>query len=145
MRVSRGTLIAACVLMAVPACLSASPKHISTKLHAHASVKHSSTRHTKTSHPLLAHAVASRAGFHHEISAVAMPSERATQIQTALIKQGYLSGEPSGSWDSQTVAAMEKLQADNGWQSKVTPDSRALIKLGLGPEQAHETAQNSPH
>jgi hypothetical protein len=65
-----------------------------------------------------------------------MPSERATEIQTALIKQGYLSGEPSGVWDAQTTAAMAKLQADNGWQSKITPDSRALIKLGLGPQQA---------
>jgi hypothetical protein len=29
---------------------------------------------------------------------------------------------------------MQKLQAENGWQSKITPDSRALIKLGLGPQ-----------
>jgi hypothetical protein len=43
---------------------------------------------------------------------------------------------------------MEKLQADNGWQSKITPDSRALIKLGLGPnsdtEQSHEEIPVSP-
>ena len=31
---------------------------------------------------------------------------------------------------------MEKLQADNGWQTKLVPDSRALIKLGLGPSSA---------
>jgi hypothetical protein len=59
--------------------------------------------------------------------------ERATEIQTALIKAGYLSGTPSGTWDSQSQAAMEKLQADNGWQTKLVPDSRAIIKLGLGP------------
>lgn len=28
---------------------------------------------------------------------------------------------------------MTRFQSDNGWQSKVVPDSRALIKLGLGP------------
>jgi hypothetical protein len=28
---------------------------------------------------------------------------------------------------------MEKLQADNGWQTRIVPDSRAIIKLGLGP------------
>jgi hypothetical protein len=28
---------------------------------------------------------------------------------------------------------MTKVQADNGWQTKLVPDSRALIKLGLGP------------
>jgi hypothetical protein len=60
---------------------------------------------------------------------------RATELQTALIKYGYLTGSPSGTWDVQTQAAMQKLQADNGWQTKLVPDSRAIIKLGLGPAQ----------
>jgi hypothetical protein len=30
---------------------------------------------------------------------------------------------------------MQKFQEDNGWQTKLIPDSRAIIKLGLGPEQ----------
>jgi hypothetical protein len=64
---------------------------------------------------------------------LAMDHDRATAIQTALIKQGYLSGEASGTWDAQSMTAMQKLQADNGWQTKIVPDSRALIKLGLGP------------
>lgn len=63
---------------------------------------------------------------------------RATQIQHALIKAGYMTGEPSGHWDATTQAAMEKLQSDNGWQTKLIPDSRALIKLGLGP--GHDVA-----
>ncbi len=62
--------------------------------------------------------------------------ERATQIQTALIASGYMAGSPSGTWDPQTQAAMEKLQADNGWQTKLVPDARAIIKLGLGPSNA---------
>ncbi|MDR3746393.1 MAG: peptidoglycan-binding domain-containing protein [Acidobacteriaceae bacterium] len=62
--------------------------------------------------------------------------ERATQIQTALIRSGYLTGDPSGHWDNETQAAMEKLQADNGWQTRLVPDSRALIKLGLGSSTA---------
>ena len=61
---------------------------------------------------------------------------RATEIQTALIKAGYLSGEPSGHWDAQSEAAMVKFQSDNGWQTKLVPDSRALIKLGLGPDNS---------
>jgi hypothetical protein len=32
---------------------------------------------------------------------------------------------------------MQKYQADNGWQSKQVPDSRALIKMGLGPDHEH--------
>ena len=63
----------------------------------------------------------------------AMSSERATEIQAALIRQGYLAGEPTGTWDSASIAAMQKLQGDNNWQTKLVPDSRALIKLGLGP------------
>jgi len=61
---------------------------------------------------------------------------RATEIQTALIQHGYLTGQPSGHWDAATEAAMAKLQADNGWQTKLVPDSRALIKIGLGPASA---------
>ncbi|MEZ2346581.1 peptidoglycan-binding protein [Terriglobus sp. RCC_193] len=62
----------------------------------------------------------------------AIDNSRATQIQTALVKAGYLK-EASGHWDSESQAAMQKLQGDNGWQTKLVPDSRALIKLGLGP------------
>jgi peptidoglycan hydrolase-like protein with peptidoglycan-binding domain len=60
---------------------------------------------------------------------------RASQIQASLIKSGYLSGEASGHWDAQTQTAMQKFQEDNGWQTKLIPDSRAIIKLGLGPTQ----------
>jgi hypothetical protein len=61
--------------------------------------------------------------------------ERAREIQSALIREHYLTGEPSGQWDAESQAAMTKFQADQGWQTKLTPDSRALIKLGLGPNQ----------
>ena len=60
--------------------------------------------------------------------------ERTREIQSALIREHYLTGEPSGVWDSQSKEAMMRFQEANGWQSKVTPDSRALIKLGLGPD-----------
>lgn len=70
--------------------------------------------------------------------------ERATQIQAALIKAGYLSGQPSGHWDTASAAAMQKVQADNGWQTKLVPDSRALIKLGLGPNTASADAPAAP-
>lgn len=61
--------------------------------------------------------------------------DRAKEIQTALIREHYMTGEPTGQWDSESQAAMTKFQADQGWQTKITPDSRALIKLGLGPNQ----------
>lgn len=58
---------------------------------------------------------------------------RAMQIQTALTSAGYLQGEPTGHWDASTQSAMQRYQADHGWQTKLIPDSRAIIKLGLGP------------
>jgi peptidoglycan hydrolase-like protein with peptidoglycan-binding domain len=64
-------------------------------------------------------------------------AERTHQIQEALIRQHYMSGSPSGKWDDSTEAALRKFQADNGWQNKTVPDSRALIKLGLGPNHDH--------
>jgi hypothetical protein len=64
-------------------------------------------------------------------------SERAIQIQQALIREHYLSGDPSGEWDSASIAAMKKYQSDHGWQTKLTPDARALKKLGLGPDYSN--------
>ncbi len=66
----------------------------------------------------------------------AIDSQRVTDIQKALVREHYLSSEPSGKWDADTQAAMLKFQADQGWQTKLTPDSRALIKLGLGPNHS---------
>ena len=66
----------------------------------------------------------------------AMNPERVREIQAALIREKYMAGEPNGVWDSRSKAAMQKFQKDQGWQSKVVPDSRALIKLGLGPDHA---------
>jgi hypothetical protein len=63
--------------------------------------------------------------------------KRAQQIQQALVREHYLDGKTSGVWDDATQKAMQRYQADNGWQSKTTPDARALIKLGLGPDHNH--------
>jgi peptidoglycan hydrolase-like protein with peptidoglycan-binding domain len=71
----------------------------------------------------------------------AIEPERVTQIQQALIREHYLTAEANGKWDATTVAAMQKYQADNGWQTKLMPDSRALLKLGLGPD--YSTAINA--
>jgi hypothetical protein len=67
----------------------------------------------------------------------AIEPSRVTEIQQALIREHYLTGEASGQWDAATKAAMVKYQADQGWQTKLTPDSRALKKLGLGPDYSN--------
>ena len=64
-------------------------------------------------------------------------SERARSIQEALIREHYLNGEPTGTWNQASEDAMRRYQGDHGWQTKEVPDSRALIKLGLGPSNDH--------
>src|SRR6202142_2312671 len=76
--------------------------------------------------------------------------QRTMEIQSPLIREHSLTGGPSGTWDEATRDAMTRYQAANGWQTKLTPDSRALIKLGLGPDHKGllnpETANiPSPH
>ena len=110
----------------------------STKSHATASSKagksvKSSKTSAKSSHSSRKSAKSARKARGQQ----AMDSQRASEIQSALIREHYLDGEPSGSWDSRSKAAMQKFQADHGWQSKVVPDSRALIVLGLGPDHSN--------
>ena len=73
-----------------------------------------------------------------------MDRQRVREIQAALIREYYLKGRANGHWDERSQRAMACFQSDNRWQSKVVPDSRALIKLGLGPDHAglikHDTA-----
>jgi len=62
--------------------------------------------------------------------------QRVQAIQNALVREHYLD-KPTGKWDATTQQALQRYQSDNGWQNKVVPDSRALIKLGLGPDNDH--------
>ncbi|MGA7832823.1 MAG: peptidoglycan-binding domain-containing protein [Terracidiphilus sp.] len=74
----------------------------------------------------------------------AIEPERVTEIQQALIRAHYYSGEANGEWNAATKTAMQKYQADQGWQTKLVPDSRALKKLGLGPDYSNAiNAKNS--
>jgi peptidoglycan hydrolase-like protein with peptidoglycan-binding domain len=112
---------------ATPASKMVSP---STTSHPSTKVKSAKAKSTKTS--------ASRKGKHSKKRGQQkIDGERTHQIQQALIQKGYLKGSPSDKWDASTESALRKFQADNGWQNKTVPDSRALIKLGLGPNHDH--------
>ena len=114
----------------------------------HSAYRHASERHVKS---------ASRGRSGAAVVRVSEPrgqqeisSERTREIQEALVREHYLQGEPTGVWDQQTRDAMTRFQMDNGWQTKITPDSRALIKLGLGPRHVgllnpDSAALTSPH
>ena len=100
----------------------------------------SATQAKKSKHRSSAHATTNRSRDKKgskKRGQAAIDSTRARQIQTALIREHYMQGRPSGTWDAATQAAMQRYQAAQGWQTKQIPDSRALIKLGLGPSHDH--------
>jgi hypothetical protein len=139
----RASLILAltCTLVVSPA--FATRTHRSTKSsHASSGANLPSSAHLPSGAHLRSgrhHAAAPAARKVHGQQAIA--PERVTEIQQALSREHYLSKDADGQWDSTTTAAMQKYQADQGWQTKLMPDSRALKKLGLGPD--YSTAINA--
>jgi len=121
----------------------------------HPKPKHPEAVHPKAVHPEAEHPTPQKGTKHtapkatrhtakkvkgHKRGQAAIDNQRAQQIQEALVRDHYLNGEPSGTWDASTQEAMRRYQADQGWQTKQVPDSRALIRLGLGP--AHDRLLN---
>jgi hypothetical protein len=104
-------------------------KHHKTTSSSSSSAKAASTTHTAST---AKHSRKKRVRGQQKID-----SERARSIQEALIREHYLNGEPTGTWNQASEEAMRRYQGDHGWQIKEVPDSRALIKLGLGPSNDH--------
>jgi peptidoglycan hydrolase-like protein with peptidoglycan-binding domain len=63
-------------------------------------------------------------------------SDRISEIQKALGKDGSFSGSPNGKWDSATVDAMKKFQESHGLNPSGKLDAKTLQKLGLGSQTA---------
>jgi hypothetical protein len=132
------TVRLAVVILCLPLfCLGATDAK-AKKSNSHTAASHS-TKHSKT--PFVSKS--------HARGQASPSSDRTREIQMALIREHYMSGEPNGSWDNGTREALTRFQADHGWQTKLVPDSRALIKLGLGPSREGllnpDTAAISPH
>jgi hypothetical protein len=122
-RANLALLVSAALL--APPTFAASVRHTSTSARSAASHKLSRTRR----------------GSHRVRGQQAIQPDRVSEIQQALVREHYLSTDPNGDWDTTTVAAMQKYQADHGWQTKLMPDPRALKNLGLGPD--YSTALNA--
>ncbi len=121
-RASLAFLLSASVLAATAFGTTTHKK--TTTTHARATAHHSTKASAKSRHKKL-----------HGQQGI--DSARATEIQKALIREHYMTGEANGQWDSTTIAAMQKFQSDQGWQTKLMPDSRAIKKLGLGPDYSN--------
>ncbi|HSZ00864.1 MAG TPA: putative peptidoglycan binding domain-containing protein [Terriglobales bacterium] len=119
---------------AQPASTPASSSHASTSSHTTTSKSTHTSAHSTTGKSKKSRKSASKGHTHGQQK---IDSKRTLEIQEALIREHYLDGKPTGVWNDATQQAMQKYQADNNWQSKTTPDARALIKLGLGPDHDH--------
>jgi len=60
-------------------------------------------------------------------------AQRVKEIQKALIEAGDLRQEPTGMWDDATREAMKHYQQGHGFAPTGLPDSKSLMKMGLGP------------
>jgi len=63
-------------------------------------------------------------------------SDRITEIQQALAKNGSFEGEPNGKWDTSTVDGMKKFQESHGLNPSGKLDAKTLQQLGLGSQTA---------
>ena len=89
----------------------------------HGAAKSKSTKHTQTSQ---SHDARRRSAMRPE-------PQRVQEIQKALIQTGELHQEPTGRWDEATREAMKRYQQANGFAVTGLPDSKSLMKMGLGP------------
>ena len=115
------------------------PPHKAPKA-THPEATHPAVTHHTSSHPTTKHASthrSSKKSRKRPRGQQAIDNPRAREIQQALVREHYLTGAPSGTWDAATQAAMRRYQAGQGWQTKTVPDARALIRLGLGPDHGH--------
>jgi len=71
-------------------------------------------------------------------------SDRVTEIQAALAKDGSFAGMPNGKWDDETAAALRRFQAAHGLNPTGKLDALSLQKLGLGSQTAGVAAPTPP-
>ncbi len=67
---------------------------------------------------------------------MAPTADRISEIQRALSRDGSFKGEPTGKWDGNTVAAMQRFQEAHNLKPTGKLDALTLQKLGLGSEIA---------
>ena len=63
-------------------------------------------------------------------------TDRITEIQQALAKDGSFTGKPNGKWDDSTAEATRKFQESHGLNPTGKLDAKTLQQLGLGSHTA---------
>jgi len=73
----------------------------------------------------------------HHVTLPRQPAaDRTEEIQSALGRGGYYSGNPNGRWDGGTQEALRRFQTANGLPPTGKLDALSLQKLGLGSDVA---------
>lgn len=80
-------------------------------------------------------------GSRRRLALLHLDPQRVEEIQQALIREGAMTGPPSGTWDESTKDAMRRYQSENGFAITGLPDAKSLMKLGLGPHPLPEDVQ----
>jgi len=81
---------------------------------------------------------------HRDIGQKVPSTDRIQEIQTALTREGYYKGDPSGKWDSDTQDAMRRFQEEHNLTGSGKLDAQSLQKLGLGSDIAGVSAPRPP-
>jgi len=71
-------------------------------------------------------------------------SDRISEIQQALAKDGSFTGSPNGKWDDSTEEAVRKFQESHGLNPTGKLDAKTLQQLGLGSSTAGAAAPLPP-
>ena len=106
--------------------VSASAQNSTAKRHT-GSAAHKSSHGKKSS---------SKRGRRRERGQKAPTSDRVSEIQQALAKDGSYTGTPNGKWDDSTQEALRKFQESHGLTPTGNLDAKSLQQLGLGSSTA---------
>ncbi len=82
------------------------------------------------------HKAKSTKSSRRQVGQKAPTTQRITEIQQALAKNGAYAGTPNGKWDTSTVEAMKKFQGAHGLNASGKLDAKTLQQLGLGSQTA---------
>jgi len=128
MRVPKATHLALMLLVAagLGACAGSAQAQGATQKKSASSKSRNSSHRTKSS----------KKSQRRERGQKAPTSDRISEIQQALAKNGSYTGKPSGKWDDSTMEATRKFQEAHGLNPTGKLDAKTLQQLGLGSQTA---------
>lgn len=82
--------------------------------------------------------------YRRQIGQKAPTADRIKDIQSALAREGFYQGQPTGKMDATTVDSLEKFQSAHGLDASGKLDAPTLQKMGLGSDVAGVSPPKPP-